>query len=108
MTDDKRNELYQEAFKLLDEVNTILHRLRESHRRKVDAMDLDTTPGSKVVYVRQPGKVHDDVYRIPTKYELVEGQEYTVEEMDVSSSYSFVHLKEFPGVPFNTLAFKNV
>lgn len=68
-------------------------------------MDIWTPPGTYVTYLNKNGY---ELNRAYANTVLEEGKQYTVYDIDVGSSYSYVQLVEVPGMWFNTVMFENL
>lgn len=69
-------------------------------------MNIHTEPGAKIRYAyTSTGFLSDQE---GAKKHLKRGQVYTVAQIDVHSSISYVELREIPGITFNTVMFSNV
>lgn len=73
-------------------------------------MDIrNTKPGDKVVCVEQMGYLYFwGADRGNAKECLVVGKQYTVEKVEIHSWHTNVFLEGYPGIPFNSVQFKNV
>lgn len=72
--------------------------------KRWEIMDIYSKPGTKVIYA-YPENGWDDDKKWLKKFNLVVGQEYTVDYIEVDNSHSYVYLKEFPNQSFNTVNF---
>lgn len=63
-------------------------------------MDIYAKEGTMVRYN------YESYQGIATNLELMKC--YTIELTDVGNSYTSVYLKEFPGIPFNSVCFENI
>ena len=69
-------------------------------------MSLETKIGDKVVFSFPNNGWSTDKDAANSLLRL--NEEYTVESIDIGSYTSYVELKEYPGVYFNTVSFSNV
>jgi hypothetical protein len=70
-------------------------------------MNIYAKNGDKVRFINKNG--YDGQPDAARKAGLVEGSIYTVKEVDIGCSHSYVYLKEFPGTQsFNTVMFEDV
>lgn len=70
-------------------------------------MNIYAKPGTKIRGIFKYGRLqhgHDREKIQAMKY-IIEGVEYTVDHTDVHNFHTDVYLKEFPGVPFNSVHF---
>lgn len=67
------------------------------------SMNTWASSGTKVRFVGGPGRATDD--QEFTKGYLKVGEIYTVERTDPHDFYTYVFLKEVPGVAFNSVLF---
>jgi hypothetical protein len=76
---------------------------RSSFGTHPEELDLNTPPGSKVIYARTEAG-----YSIESSKEMLyPGNVYTVDHLEVGRSYTSVYLKEFPNQAFNSVVFLN-
>lgn len=75
------------------------------HPMQNRTMSLDTKLDSKVIYMDCNGIEHDRLFYKSTG--LIPEGEYTVDRLEIGRTCSYVWLKEFPGIKFNTVCFYN-
>lgn len=81
-----------------------LRSLLEKVYWKNHSMNIYSKEGSKLIYL---GKNGEDYEREKANLFLKKGETYTVDRIDLHRSFSLVYLKEFPGMRFNTVMFRN-
>ena len=75
--------------------------------KEVPSMGIYTSRGARVEFSdAEAGYPHDQETLKKNKLKL--GGVYTVDEVIVYGFSSTLYLKEFPGIPFNTVNFSNV
>ncbi len=60
-----------------------------------------------IVQYRYPECGYED-HKITARKHLKLNKCYTVDDVDIGSSYSYVYLKEIPGVGFNSVMFEDI
>jgi hypothetical protein len=75
-------------------------------KKDTDTMDIYSKLGDKVRYAYPANGYEIDRKR--AAMHLVVSYVYTVESVEVGNWHSYVYLKEFPNIGFNTVMFSNV
>lgn len=73
------------------------------------SMDIFSKEGAKVKGIFLNGELANgyDHDRIEAAKYIKQRRTYTVQKTDASSFHTSVYLKEFPGIPFNSVLFDN-
>ena len=71
-------------------------------------MDIHTKPGGKIVVTEESAKSGYKSHQETVRDYLIIGQEYTVKKIYIENWHTDVYIEEVPGVPFNSVNFKNV